>query len=252
MPLSWTLFSNDVSPTGPNLDADLSLAMSAAFLPCTVSGTNSLTLGAMITGFVVAAYQNYMGFCGVAVNANSGPVQATYQGLGLLNCYKDTASGPAAFTGGEIQPGNLIFFNYDSALNSGAGGFHLDIGPAGLIGLYLPITGGVLTGDLGLPGLNVPAASGSTVSSILSGSASIAFVSLVPGGHSDQLLTISGVSIGDVIALGYPTSIVPGTSFDGFVSAASIVTIRAFNFTPASTLTPLGGVYRATAIRSVP
>ncbi len=139
MAFPWTLFANQTSPNEQNLDYNLSQAVACGFNPCTIVGTNSLLLSSLITGLSVSAYFNYMGFSGTAVNANTGPVNASYGGLGVLNCYKDTSTGPLAFSGGEIQPGNILLFFYDAALNSGVGGFHV-VNLPGSSGISVPVS----------------------------------------------------------------------------------------------------------------
>jgi hypothetical protein len=187
-------------------------------VPVSISGTNTLALAGVVTGFSLAAYYDYMIFSGVAVSANTGATQAAYGGLAALPVYKDESAGPVLLSGQEIQPNNLISLIYDAALNSGGGGFHLRANTA--------------------PGA-------------LSNSASIVFPALAPGASNDQPITIFGISPGDCIALGYPSAPTSGIGYTGFAGGSTIVTVRAFNYTNA-TVTPSSGIYRAIAFRVRP
>lgn len=239
MALPWTIFGTLSDATGGELDNNFSQSAAMASVPCTIAGTNTLTLTNQVTGLSLSAYANYMTFYGIAVANNTGAVTAAVGSLGALNVYKDGPSGPTALTGNEIVAKNGVWLTYDSTLNSGIGGFHLTTGPAA--------TAAGLVGAM----LQVPATAASSITSILSSSASLTFGALTPGSQSIASITIAGVSIGDVAIVGRPGP-QPGIGFDAFVSVASIVSVRAFNFTSASTLTPTGGVYRAIAFRAAP
>ena len=106
------------------LDANFNAVGACTIVPCTVSGTNSLTL-TPLANTPTAAYANYSGWGGIAANSNSGATTAAIGTLARLNVYKDTGAGPAALSGSEIIAGNYFALFYDSTLNSGAGGFHL-------------------------------------------------------------------------------------------------------------------------------
>lgn len=106
------------------LDDNFNAVGALTVIPCTVSGTNALTLTPAANS-PVPAYANIAAFSGIAANTNSGAVTANVAGLGVRNVYKDTSSGPAALTGNEIIAGNVFVLFFNLALNSGAGGFHL-------------------------------------------------------------------------------------------------------------------------------
>lgn len=153
MPLP-TLFAGLTYATGAELDADFAAVALLATIPCTVAGTNTLLLAPLVTPATptVPAYQNYMVFSGVAANTNTGATTAQVAGLAALSVYKDTGAGPVALTGGEITAKNLILLLYDSTLNSGAGGFHLQTAPSTATGTVTSVasgtglTGGPITG----------------------------------------------------------------------------------------------------------
>lgn len=124
MPLPFS-FSTETNPNMTQLDANFGALGMLVVMPCVVAGTNALTLTLLANTPSLSSYQNYQAFSGVAASSNTAAVTATIGGVGALNVYKDTQTGPAALIGGEIIAGNAIFLIYDSALNSGAGGFHL-------------------------------------------------------------------------------------------------------------------------------
>ena len=127
------LFANVTSATGAQLDANNAALAALTPIPCTVAGSNTLTLTPSTAAPSVAGYANYGIFSAVAISANTGAVTAQVSSLAALNVYKDTAGGPVLLSGGEIRVGNLLVLTYDSALAAGAGGFHLSA-PATVLG----------------------------------------------------------------------------------------------------------------------
>lgn len=124
MPLP-TLFATQTTSTGPQLDANFAALGALTAIPCAISGTNAIILSPSANSPTIAAYANYQPFSGIAAATNTGAVTAQVGSLAALAVYKDTASGPVALVGGEIAIGNALYLVYDSALGSGAGGFHL-------------------------------------------------------------------------------------------------------------------------------
>ncbi len=129
MPLPF-IFANVTSAHGSDLDNDFAALGALTPIPCTVAGSNALVLTPATDTPTIGAYENYQPFSGAAISANTSGVTISVGGLSALVVYEDTPAGPVALTGGEIQPGNFIYAVYDSALNSGAGGFHLLTAPA--------------------------------------------------------------------------------------------------------------------------
>lgn len=119
------LFKSVTAATGQDLDNDFAAVGQMGVLPCTVTGTNALVLTPGANTPTILAYSNYQRFSGVAANTNSAATTARVGALSILPVYIDTGAGPAALGGGEIVQNNLIEWVYDSALNSGSGGFHL-------------------------------------------------------------------------------------------------------------------------------
>lgn len=245
MPLP-TLFASLTNPDLPELDGNFAALGALVSIPCTVAGTNVIALTPLTLNVPsVTTYTQYQTYIGIAAAGNTGPTTAGVGSLGVLPVYKDTALGPAALTGGEIATNNAIFLTYDSALNSGNGGFHLGTGPYILAALFLPLIGGTLTGNLALPSLTLPAATGSSLTRLRSTTASISWPVLTAGQSSIANVALTGIQIGDVAKIGFPSSVVQsGIGYNAFVSSPSVVSVEAFNFTPSSSLTPTGGAYR--------
>jgi len=124
-------FANQTTPVLSELDANFAALGALTVIPCSVTGTNTLSLSAAANTPTITAYANYQAFSCVAGAANTGASQARVDGLALLSIYKDTPGGPIALVGGEIGAGSIIFLTYDSALSVGAGGFHLQSGTNG-------------------------------------------------------------------------------------------------------------------------
>jgi hypothetical protein len=236
-------FSNNTTPTGPQLDADLAALGNISLLPATVSGTNALTLTLLTNVPTVSAYANYMTFTGIAAATNTGATTAQVGSLSALNVYKDTAGGPVVLAGGEIRQNCTFALRYDSALNSGAGGFHLIAQTAlagGTVSQVVNFAGGLQVGS-----------SISTISRLMSNNVSLAWGVVGAQATSQLTVTLTGCAVNDSIAVGPPNSIVPGTHFYGYVPVAGSVILVAANIT-AGTLTPVSGFYRVTAIGGTP
>ena len=127
------LFANVASATGANLDADFAALGNMVLLPCSVSGVNTLSLTLGATAPTLTAYSNYMAFLGVVASANTSAVTAQVGTLPALSVYKDTIAGPVVLTGGEMVANDFFYLIYDSALNSGSGGFHLATSPTAIV-----------------------------------------------------------------------------------------------------------------------
>jgi len=139
--MTWTTFATLTNPTTPELDANFATLSMLAPIPVTVSGTNALTLTSIAGASTISSYQNYMTFIGTVVSTNNAGVTASVVGIqsgAFLNVYKDTGLGSVLLTGSEMVAGCSFTLRYDSALNSGAGGFHLLV-VSGLSGLNAPV-----------------------------------------------------------------------------------------------------------------
>lgn len=259
MAFSLTQYANVATSTpGVSLDNNFKLFGLLAPIPCTVAGTNTLTLtqqttgsGAPSTSIAVAAYANYLQLCGVAAQTNSGAVTAALGALGALPVYKDSISGPIALVGNEIVAACSFTLIYDSALNSGGGGFHL---VSTTVQFQTTITPTLVRAG----GVQIGATVSPTLTGIQSALATLAFTSIVPNATQDQLFSMASVNFGDALAFGFPSLASVGLGITGFIMAAGTVTgsvfatiaVRMSNVTAASTIIPGTMTIRATAFRT--
>ncbi len=132
------------------LDANFQAAGILGTLPCTVSGTNALTLTPFTTPTLPApmfGLQSQVRVSGIAVATNTTAVTAAVGGKPAFPVYKDTSAGPVVLVGNEIAVGNYFILAYDQALNSGGGGYHLETSPAAATGTVTSVaTSGSVTG----------------------------------------------------------------------------------------------------------
>ena len=125
MSLPYT-FANLTTAQLSYLDSNFAALGALTPIPCAVSGTNAIILAPQTNTPTVTAYADYGAFSGAVASTNTGAVTAQVSSLTALPVYKDTGAGPVALAGGELVAGNVFYLVYDAALNSGAGGFHLN------------------------------------------------------------------------------------------------------------------------------
>lgn len=231
--MTITLLAGVTQATGQQLDDNWTAASNQAPIPCTVSGTNAITLTQRSNVYTVAAYGNNMQLSGVAAASNSTAMTAQLGSLGALNVYKDTGSGPVALVGGELIAGNAFTLFYDSTLNSGAGGFHLFSST------------GLSTTAINPSSLQV--ASGSVLNRYLTVTASVSFSVFDPWSSQQSIITLSGVRPNDAVQLGGPSMSNQALSFFGYVPASGSVTLRAVNGASVS-VTLAAGLWRVTGM----
>jgi hypothetical protein len=256
MAYSITQFQNNLSNTLQSLDNNFTTFGALVDIPCSIAGTNTLTLTQNATGLVptptISSYSTNMVFKGIAAATNTGVVTATVGSVGFLPVYKDSPSGPIPLSGNEIIINNAISLRYDAALNSGSGGFHLTSTTAITAAAIAPAS--------------VQVNGNSTLTNLLSGSVSITFT-VAPGWTSqDQSFSITAAlasslpAIGDFVLVNPPSVAGLGISYSGYVSAvgslsstASAATLNIRQINSASTsLAANGGSYRYATIRTVP
>lgn len=83
----------------------------------------------------------------------------------------------------------------------------------------------------------------------LAATAALNFGSISAAASVDLTITVPGAAVTDSVALGLPAAPTAGIVFNGFVSAAGTVTVRATNIT-ASPVDPASATYRATVIKA--
>ena len=117
-----TIFATQ--PTGnvaaSTLDVNFNEVAAMGITQCTASGTNSINLTPLSNQPAVTAYQNYQNFGFVAAASSTGSVTINVSGLGAIGLYWD--DGTQVSTSGLIS---AVYYQitYNSALNSGGGGF---------------------------------------------------------------------------------------------------------------------------------
>lgn len=233
MPLT-TLFANLTDPTGPELDEDLSELGAVGVIPCSVSGTNTLTLTPLQPTPDRAAYANYMMWSGIAAATNTGVLTAAIGSLASLVVYKDLGSGPVVCGGSELIIGNAFTLIYDSALASGTGGFHL-VSTTAQVGLFLPLTGGVLSGALLGPtitgtvgGFTTFTAATVTISSLLTmpSTATISAFNATLSTITSGSITASLASVGSITgSLGSITNFLMQSATVGTLNVSSLSSV---------------------------
>ena len=267
-----TLFDNLPNPTGPELDNNFLAYAVFGNIPCTVAGTNSITMTQKANTPALAQLTNYIQFSGVFAVTNTGPLTIVAGGFGVLNAYKDTPGGPVAFTGGECIAGNAFTARYDSALNASAGGYHVSTNtgfsggtvsgptifqsPASFVGgsIGATLSSSLLTGNsftvnaLLVSGSDVTAnilivggASATGVTRIASALGTVTYSVTPANSAQNQNFALGDGQINDSISIGLPASVPAGAGFVGFMAAAGTVTLRLINPTTvtlgAATLT---------------
>jgi hypothetical protein len=228
MAATITLFASNTAPTGKELDDNFTSYTTLGMIPCAVAGTNTLTLtpfnGSAAATPAITAYQNYLSFSGVVAISNSGATTIQVGSLAALPCYKDTALGPTALSGGELIANCAFTALYDSTLNSGNGGFHVTTGP-NTVGATLNVTELISTKIL-------VGSSTASITRILTGSATLSYSVTPAGATQDQTFTLTGALAGDAVQVGFISQPPAGAGFTGFMAAAGTVSLRLIN--PAS------------------
>lgn len=88
---------------------------------------------------------------------------------------------------------------------------------------------------------------GSLIASIYTASATLDFPSIAANSSATLNITVTGAVVGGSVSLGLPSSPPAGIVYQGYVSAADTVTIRAFNVT-GSAIDPASASFRATVV----
>ena len=252
MPLPFA-FASVSNATGQNLDDDFNALGAITPIPVSVSGTNSLQLTPLINTPTISTYVTYQPFVGQVAGTNTAPVNAAVGSLPFKPVFKDSPSGPVLLTGGEMVASNMFSLLYDPELDSLQGGFHLIIGQF-LVGNYLLLSGGTLTGLLTAPNITVTTltttgqlkvAAGQTLVRMVS--ALVATQANIPANSTvDQAVTLPGVAIGDAVIINPPT-LPAGVMVNASANGSNSVVIRWANVLGSQVNTATGN-YRLTAL----
>lgn len=231
---SITLFSSNTAPTGPQLDNNFLAYAVFTTIPCSVAGTNALTLTQNSNTPTLTQLTNYIQFSAVALNTNTGAVTITHPSFGTLNAYKDSPVGPVALSGDEIVQDCAFTMRYNSALDGGSGGYHIysNTGYAGgtITGNTTIAAGATLSvaGPASLTSLLV-GASATPLLRIISGLATVTYSVTSANAVQSQTFALAGAQVNDSVSLGMGTDVPSGVGFAGFVSGAGTITARLLN-----------------------
>lgn len=240
MAASITQFSNLTNPTGPELDNTFLAYAVFGMIPCTVSGTNNLTLALNSNTPALTQLTQGIQFSGVFAGGNTGAMTAIVGTFPALNVYKDSPAGPIVLSGGEGVTGNAFSLRYDSVLNSGAGGYHIttNTGFSGgtISGSLANLT--LLGGTLSVLGTSIGS---SLTSNLLTGnsltvSALLANFSLM----NAQNGTVSSLQVGSL-----------GATLATMTRMLSGLATVTFTVTPANTVQDQNFTLTGTAVRDV-
>lgn len=95
-------------------------------IPCTATGTNSITLapiGNAPSSSNLGSYSNFNTFSFLASATTTGPVSAQFGSLASLPVYR--SDGTTQATTGDLVSGRPYMLMYAAGLNAGGGGFYL-------------------------------------------------------------------------------------------------------------------------------
>lgn len=253
MTYTITQFGNDTTPALPDLDQNFDAVFLLTPVPCSVAGTNTLTLTQNAAGQassgVIAAYENGLQICGVAAQTNSGATTARLGTLPVLNVYKDSITGPVVLIGLEIVQACAFTLRYDAALNANAGGWHLI---ANITTMGNTISPALVRASVGV---QLGATTSPTMTGLIQGGGTLAFTALVPNQTQDKTFTVTGLLSTDGIMMSTPLPVSTGLTFSSYFAAGDTVTgtvtVRCANVTAASTITPGTVTVGLKALRSV-
>jgi hypothetical protein len=120
-----TIFANlTTSPQSLALfDTNFNEVAAMGVTQCAASGTNTIALTQNANQPTISAYANYLLFGFVAANTATGAATVNVNGIGALPLYLFNGTTQAA--AGSVSAGIYYQIVYNSALNSGSGGFEL-------------------------------------------------------------------------------------------------------------------------------
>ncbi len=217
-------FANETTPQMVELDENFNAVGTCTPIPCTVSGTNALTLTPFANTPDNSTLVTGMQFTGIAAATNTVGMTAAVAGNSPLIVYKDTPQGPKAMAVNELIIGCAFTLTYDLALTSGAGGFHLSTGGSVLAGQTITVKELIIQGS-------------STLEKLLLVQRTVTFTVIPANSTQDQNTTISGLLTTDQTILDTP-SLASGLVATTFIPADGTCTIRYANVTAASIAAP--------------
>lgn len=110
------------------------------------------------------------------------------------------------------------------------------------------VAGGDGTFGAALTGGTLAVGGGTVMTSVLSATATLDFGSILAAASADLTITVTGAAVGNSVHLGLPAAPDASVTFNGFVSSANTVTVRAFNI-GAIAADPASATFRATVMK---
>jgi hypothetical protein len=144
-----------------------------------------------------------------------------------------TTSGAIIFSS-TLSVGGAV--NLDSTVS--IGGATTITGATEVVSTFLADSVGTITGGLSIGG-------GTLVKKLVTNTVSIATISCVAATSTETTMALNGVAANDLVFIGPPSALSAGLDVTGYVSSASVVTIRFLNATASVVTVAKGGTYRA-------
>jgi hypothetical protein len=233
--------------------------------------SNRVVVGASVTTVIPTLRSTFNTL--LCTNGNSGSVFVGTATSGVTRWQINQDSGIAQFNAAESSPRVLLHYSvvpsvFGAGIAMTGGGATATTGVAmchtgsGILSFYTTNgtaltqrttinASGVLahTGNATVSG-TFRVGGGTTVTNILSATATLDFPSIAADSFADLTITVTGAVSGDtVIANPIAGSAIADVSYDAWVSAANTVTIRATNNSSTTARDPASGTFRATVIR---
>jgi len=124
--MAWYILANLSSGNQPLSILDTQFNNVAAWgrVICTASGTNDITLTPSLSGFAALTYADGHQYFFIAAATSTGAVTLKVGAQAARNVYR--ADGTAQVAANDIVSGHAYAVTYNSALNSGTGGWYLE------------------------------------------------------------------------------------------------------------------------------
>jgi hypothetical protein len=146
-----------------------------------------------------------------------------------------TTSGAIIFSS-TLSVGGAV--NLDSTVS--IGGATTITGATEVVSTFLADSVGTITGGLSIGG-------GTLVKKFATATVSIATISCAANASTETTMALNGVAANDVVLIAPPSALSTNIDVTGYVSSASVVTIRFLNGSASVVTVTKGGTYRASA-----
>lgn len=205
-------------------------------IPSAASGATAISLTPLVNCPILTSYSELCGFRFRPAGPSTGPVTVQFNGLGFLPAYH--ADGLTQVSTNDINTGlGECVARYSAALNSGAGGFFIEVPTLSLttgVGGVPAAPGGRLTLQSGIPVMSSTTAS----TTVWYAPYSSAFVPIFNGTTIQmyQFTSSQGDKVGLALAMGGSGTFPGGTSWDVFATlVAGIPTLVVFSWASNTT-----------------